>query len=437
MKKILKLLISSFVLIITFILILSLVVNFNVQKHSLERRLGNILSHQVKIAKIESDIFSVIKGISLYNIKIIINNKLKNKGQNENNSLLIKEAVLIPAFFKMIFNNFIIEKIILNNVKINLECKKNWNSPFLEKIYYNNFYNKEGQKNNTNNKSKFVAISIDEFNLPLNIKNIVIQDSSFKLINNVLKKEIYLEEINGQIYDLSIDPDDLFSKNQIKIKFKSNIKLLSENRIQAFLYSEIKGKIIPFDNYSKVFYPELQLDIKSRHGFFEEAPFLKQLKSVPEIKDYCDSLEFLNSKLFWNNFFIKAWLNKSGGNFKEGIISNDKYTIYYAGKYKYPEDKIDLAVNLLLNSENSVKLAKTMNKNIYDKVKYRVNNSNEINEISTLLIKKIKNKSNNIKLKYLIKGKAFTPKVVLAIPGIKSFNDELNNIINNRLSHDR
>jgi hypothetical protein len=399
------------------------VVQSHVSQIVVRDKLQTLLSRRVDFQGIEVSTFNILKGIRIKDLHVHEFNQkqgpfVESEDAEEQTAIFAsaREVVLHVSIWKLLQGTFEIRSIDLIDLEVNARYAKNGAYNFHDLLlsprmsyqdklnYFKDFQNKKN-KNILKKMYDQQFFKVDDLDAPLDLEFISFENGKIEIFNELNRERIVIYNLNGELSNLNIVPEMLITNNSLDVDLEFAIKKadekLPENDQRYYIAYQIDGKIIPFDNYSRRFDPEVVLIFNSRYGTLKEYAMLKRLQELKNSQQYFEKFPFFNEELVWDDNYFKLWYKRDILKIKEGIIENSDFKLLFASTILLQSRQVKIAAELEIGDQASAYLLQEINANLNQKISNRIKDKLSEQDISNYVKDKFCNEKGNVYLKYL------------------------------------
>lgn len=295
---------------VVLVIAAAVIVYTKVDKAFISSRMAQALNRQVYIEDIDVSLFSILSGIEIKNMAIS-NFKtpqdlasLHGKPVDKADLFVGMEALrfkikILPLLKRQVeLKELVLYSPVIHLVK-NRQGALNFDDLIQSKKQSEDRTGKEPQ-----NRETAKPITADAIPVAIAIGEIGIKNGTINYHDGQYDQKFLIYKLTALAHDMNIDPEDLKSKDEVKVKLGMGIKTIGAMKtgsVQNFdVTIDATGRIIPFDVNTRLLEPEVMMHIAIPDGEITGLQLFRAIAAIPILGDYLgEHISFLRGKQEW------------------------------------------------------------------------------------------------------------------------------------------
>ncbi len=426
-KKVLKFMgIAALALVIILVILVFIIVR-SLNADMIEKVMESRLSRKVQIQTFKAGLFSAVSGIKAE--QITVSNVWEASRIRSEQIIPENEVFMRAGSFRFEFSIFPLLKKQLKIQNLILEA------PEIRLIQY-----ADGSLNISDlmqpQPTAAEPMAAQDLPLSIHIDRIAVTNGTVMVEDRSTGNRFKVRELNVEIYDIQIDPQDLenFNSLQTKIGFIVESLFIQPGGFAQELNAVFKagGTIYPFDSKTGDPSPSFNLRLESPSGLIQGSSLLKQINSLPLIQGYGLRFNLLDENLDWKEAVIDMSMQNDVLAIREGKFHTGEYDLLYHGSYNLANNALSADIELFLDPALNETAKSIIRKQAGAVIRTDLKKYLSEEDVAQALVSAMQNEKQQIHLPLEVSGSLSSPKVKLKGPRSGALTDAFTQLVAER-----
>lgn len=303
--------VGAMVAVIVFLVIAAAVIVYTkVDKAFISSRMAQALNRQVYIERIDVNLFSILSGIEIKNMAIS-NYKtpqdlagLQGKPVDKADLFVGMEALRFKIkILPLLKRQVELKELVLYSPVIHL-VKNRQGALNFDDLLQSEKQPEDRTKKEPQNRETARPMTADAIPVAIAIGEIGVKNGTINYHDGQYDQRFLIYKLTTLAHDIDIDPKDLKSRDEAKVKLGMGIKTIGAMKtgsVQNFdVTIDATGKVIPFDVNTRLLDPEVMMHIAVPDGEITGLQLFSAIAAIPILGDYLgEHVSFLKGKQEW------------------------------------------------------------------------------------------------------------------------------------------
>jgi hypothetical protein len=275
-------------------------------------------------------------------------------------------------------------------------------------------------------------ITADAIPVAIAIGEIGIKNGTINYHDGQYDQKFLIYKLTTLAHDINIDPKDLKSKDEVKVKLGMGIKTIGAMKtgsVQSFdVTIDATGEIIPFDVNTRLLEPEVMLHIAIPDGEITGLQLFSAIAAIPILGDYLgDHISFLKGKQEWKGSTqtgLDLRYKAKKVEMTNGKLDLKDARLLFDGAMNIDTQAIDINLDMVMKKEINDAVKSGLAKKIESVIRSpEVKKYVDMGKLAVTAMQPLLNKDGMIDLKVKAGGTAKKPDVKITQPQLGSLSN--------------
>ena len=445
-KKILKWIGIVAGVVVLLVIIAGVVAMLVIDKEMIAGQMQTALNRQVTIGGINVNIFSVVSGIEVNDVKIS-NFKtpkqletLKGKPVATNDVFVgLKSFNFKLKFMPLLTGKVELRELVLYEPVINVTRYTSGLFNFSDLIAPKKMTPEEKaellkkQQEEARKKAEEAAkpakpFTADDLPVEITIGKIGVEKGKLTFVDQGAKQTVQAYNLTALVHSIEIDPKNLAKKDSVKLKIETGLKTIGQvttGSVKSFdIGVSVNGSVKPFDVKTKKLDPEASVRVGSSYGSMTGLQIFDKMKSVESLEKYCGKFDFLKDEIKWKDAFVNVWYKGGTAKLTDGKIKTADYLLTFSGMTNINTKAVGMDIDMLLAEKHNAAIKGGSGRNVEKGIKAaNLEKYVKADRVTDIAMKQLANKDGNVYLQYKVTGTMDTPKTELVKPKLPTIGE--------------